>query len=192
MSLLKKKMRIEDKKNKFVEKLNLGLLDDLSKEFLNSCGRVRDVDVLIETIRYSGLHDADLKIKLQTQRTEKIAQLSRKWTTFKRQKLIRNSKKLIDFLAKKRPIRKKMVIKTGKQIIKKLVSKYPGTKLEWHEFRRKLRKANYLLDLAGESNKNLLRFQKFLGIVQDLENLRKIERKKLKTAQKRSSATKSY
>jgi CHAD domain-containing protein len=177
VKLLKKSKCIRGKKNKFFRKLRLSELEIESKDLLEDCGRIRDIDVLLKTISYSSIKNEILKENLRKQRVANIANLNQKWTLSKRRKLVRNSKHLLTFLEKKRPIKKKTVSKKGKQIISKLVNKDPVSKFEWHDFRRKLRRANYLLDLSGERNKNLEGFQKFLGMVHDLENLQKVMNK---------------
>lgn len=164
------------KKRKCAENLKLAKLDKVSKEFLDACGQVRDIDVLIETMRNSGVQNAPLKKILLANRAEGLNNLKQKWSIKKRRQLIVRSRQLIDYLQKKKPIKKKIVRKNGKKLMEGLIHQDPESKIDWHEFRRKLRRANYLLDLAGEKNINLVKFQKFLGVIHDLENLKKFSR----------------
>jgi CHAD domain-containing protein len=175
---LRTQMRLlrKEKKSRVAENLKLSELDKLSKKFLDTCGQVRDIDVLIETMHYCGLQNRPLKKILQANRTEGLNNLKQKWSIKKRRELIARSREFIDYLQKKKPIKKKLVLRTGNKLMEVLVHKDPESKIDWHEFRRKLRRANYLLDLAGERNINLVKFQKFLGIVHDLENLKKFSR----------------
>lgn len=164
------------KKRKCAENLKLAKLDKLSKDFLDTCGLVRDIDVLIETMHYSGVHNTALKKILQANRADCLNNLKRKWSIKKRRQLIVQSKRFVDYLQKKKPIKKKLVRKNGKKLMEGLIHQDPESKIDWHVFRRKLRRANYLLDLAGERNINLAKFQKFLGIIHDFENLKKFSR----------------
>lgn len=154
------------------ESKRIQTLDKLSKDFLNSCGNIRDIDVLFELLNFYKIADPTVYKKLITRRALKIKFLNKQWPIKKRKILVNKINQFNTFIDSNNVISKKLLKITSDRLYRKLIVKKPQTKIEWHQFRRKLRRFTNLLDLQSKDKGKLIKLQKTLGALHDLENLK--------------------
>jgi CHAD domain-containing protein len=156
------------------ESKKINRLDTLSKDLLNCCGKIRDLDVLLALLSFYKIENPTVHKSLKTRRILEIKNFSKKWPLKKRTILSKDIQWFYIFIEKKNIISKKLLKNTTHRLFNNLKSSDPQTKKEWHSFRRKLRRLTNLIKLREKKNKRLIQFQKILGSLHDIENLRKI------------------
>jgi CHAD domain-containing protein len=156
-------------------------LDHRTKELLDDCGEVRDIDVALENLNFQTLKNAKWRLVFQKKQRLAVRSLQCNWPRGKCKGLE---------LALERFLTHRLAVKVldkqflGQQLVflfnKKLKSR-PRSKKQWHKFRRHLRRANYLMALLDRKAHFTSKFQKLLGQLHDLETLNKLADTKVVT-----------
>lgn len=168
--------KIKNRHSKISSKSNqLYKLKLIIKKLLKSSSRMRDLDVCKLSLKKMNLFDSFINERVDDDRNLEIIKFDKKWPLAERKKINKELAQCTsDYQTKNNTKETDKVIKQiTKKLLKSLKNSTPQSKTQWHELRRKLRKANYLLLIQKTPQTQISKLQKTLGIIHDLEFLQK-------------------
>lgn len=157
---LKKEPRVAAK---FVE------LQSLTKDLLNSCGRVRDLDVARKNLHAKAWLTRSLQQDFSKRQICANRKLGHHWPIAKRRKVLEDICWFMTYSRLRGLMTEKKVTRAVHKLVDRVQKSHPKSKSQWHKLRRLVRRANYLNEILGRRDEALVQFQKTLGDWHDLE-----------------------